>query len=422
MATHSDEEDMPLAKRQRRLFQQRGMHSKLQELPDTGKTVSPDPSDVIIILDDSDDGSAPAPAPPPEPSHSDPPPRSESPKQPGWKLSDISTAEEDGTPPIEQQAAEIEEIQLCTTSEDEQIEPEVEEVEQERKRKREPPISSRLNFAPQAPQNFRQTARHSPPVPPQPIPRRQSPPPFLNHSNHPPAASLDAPYEFSSYDVASEFRRKFTRAPRASPGLSKSAVERRAKQILDDMTQPTRQAMQKTQTAWKQAAMRWREKNKPTAADLKKRQEEEAARISEAARIRAKNTPATWAATDKAKAAGEQGGASTSGVNGKHPGLIGNVEPPPIRPRASAPESEWRSYYRNVAQHKIGPAASFVQVLRIFGIPCDDPSKIKDAYRIAVRMYHPDSNSKDRAWKTPQEKVQAEEVMKIINEKKEREM
>lgn len=193
MATHSDEEDMPLAKRQRRLFQERGMYSKLQELSDTGKTVSPDPSDVIIILDDSDDGSAPG--APPEPSHSDPP-RSESPRQPDRTPYEVPPAAQDDTPPIEQQPTEIEEIELCTTSEDEHVEPEVEEAKHEATRTREPQGPSRLSFAPQATQNFRQATRYAPPPPqaPQPVPRRQSPPTF--NANHP-AVPLDAPYEFS---------------------------------------------------------------------------------------------------------------------------------------------------------------------------------------------------------------------------------
>lgn len=36
-----------------------------------------------------------------------------------------------------------------------------------------------------------------------------------------------------------------------------------------------------------------------------------------------------------------------------------------------------------------------LQLLRIFGVPCD-PARLRDAYRTAVRMYHPDSNSRDR--------------------------
>ena len=31
----------------------------------------------------------------------------------------------------------------------------------------------------------------------------------------------------------------------------------------------------------------------------------------------------------------------------------------------------------------------------MFRVPCE-PSRLKEAYRLAVRMYHPDSNSKDK--------------------------
>ena len=415
---------MPLAKRQRRLFEKRGMHSKLKELSDAGKTISPDPSDIIIILDDSDDGSAPA-APPqgPSPSAS---PFSEPSRQQQRTSSLPRPTAQDLQPLIEQELGreieEVEEIDICTTSEDEKL-----EQSEELKRKREPPQPSRLKFAPRAaiktapPPPPPPSIRHPASQPParRPESRRPSPPSNSVQRQHQPL-TLDTPYEFSTYEKASEFNRKFTRPPRASPGLSKSAVEKRAKQILDDLTQPTRQAMQKTQTAWKEAAMRWREKNKPTADDLKKRQEAEQARLSEAARSRAKNNPAAWAATANAKASDQS--TSGQGPNGKHGGGASYHEPAAPRPRAGAPECEWRTYYRNVAQRKVSSAASFVQVLRIFGVTCDDPSKIKDAYRLAVRMYHPDSNSKERAWKNSTEKIQAEEVMKIINEKKEREL
>ncbi len=36
-----------------------------------------------------------------------------------------------------------------------------------------------------------------------------------------------------------------------------------------------------------------------------------------------------------------------------------------------------------------------LQVLRAFKVPCE-AGRLKDAYRVAVRMYHPDSNSKDK--------------------------
>ena len=59
-----------------------------------------------------------------------------------------------------------------------------------------------------------------------------------------------------------------------------------------------------------------------------------------------------------------------------------------------------------------------MQVLRAFGVPCPDPSRVKDAYRQAVRMYHPDSNSRERAWASAESKLEAEEAMKVINERK----
>ena len=74
-----------------------------------------------------------------------------------------------------------------------------------------------------------------------------------------------------------------------------------------------------------------------------------------------------------------------------------------------------------MAQRRIEPAPTLFEALKLLGVPFDDSSTVKDAYRLAVRMYHPDSNSKERVWSTAVEKIQAEEVMKIINERKEKE-
>ncbi|KAI7835788.1 hypothetical protein COHA_010308 [Chlorella ohadii] len=85
--------------------------------------------------------------------------------------------------------------------------------------------------------------------------------------------------------------------------------------------------------------------------------------------------------------------------------------------RAEEAAADSRARARTACRRKIEGCTSFVQLLRIFGVPTD-PARLKDAYRIAVRMYHPDSNSRDRAWRTEEEKYEAEEVMKIINERK----
>ena len=214
--------------------------------------------------------------------------------------------------------------------------------------------------------------------------------------------------------------------------MSKAAMQKRTKEILFEMTQPARTAAAKSQVAWKEAALRWREKHKPSQADLKRRQEEDHARACQGARWRAQNTPAARMNAAAAAAGGDGGGAGGSraqndtggdgGFNdmnaggGVHGGGGGDAAPP--RPDPEASESEWRVYYRNIAQRKVEPADSFIQVLRIFGVPCEDPLKVRDAYRVAVRMYHPDSNSKEKAWKNPIQKLQAEEVLKIINERK----
>lgn len=195
------------------------------------------------------------------------------------------------------------------------------------------------------------------------------------------------------------------------PGLSQSALERSARQILHHMTQPARQAVEDSKVAWNHAAMKWREKNKPSPASVKKRILEESKRQQQKALKRTRDTPAGRAhAEDDATANKARNKASSAALAQPTEALV--------RPSADAHETEWRAYYRQVTQRRIELATSFVQVLRLLHVPCPSATKIKDAYRLAVRMYHPDSNSRERVWNTPQEKVQAEEVLKIINERK----
>lgn len=153
-------------------------------------------------------------------------------------------------------------------------------------------------------------------------------------------------------------------------------------------------------TAWLSAAMAWRQKNMPSASELKQRREEVSRRISEAARMR--------------NNAREQHRYST---NMEIPNR--NIEPKqPVMPEEDAADSEWKAYFRMHHTLRIADASSFVQVLRAFNVPCSDPKKIKTAYMQAVRMYHPDSNSKSRKWSSARGKAEAEEIMKLINSRK----
>jgi hypothetical protein len=206
---------------------------------------------------------------------------------------------------------------------------------------------------------------------------------------------------FQSAELKKEFKRSFKK-PRASPGLSQTALEKKAREILHDMTRPARQAVRASQVAWNQAAMKWREKNRPSSEAVLRRRQEDAARAQQSSKQRAFNSPFSRAyASDEPSTVPEA-----------------NVKPPLQRPPPDAPEIEWRSYYRQVIERKIEHANSFADILRVLHVPCEDSTRVKDAYRLAVRMYHPDSNSKEKVWNTEKEKIQAEEVLKIINERK----
>jgi hypothetical protein len=160
-----------------------------------------------------------------------------------------------------------------------------------------------------------------------------------------------------------------------------------------------RQSIPSTRSAWLSAAMAWRQKNMPTESELRKRKDEASRRASEAARMRNKYDARFQEEMPES----------------------GHVVQPvkiPTKPDADASESEWRLYFKNFHAARIASAISFVQVLRAFNVSCNDPENIKAAYMQAVRMYHPDSNSKLRTWTTDREKAEAEEIMKLINQRK----
>ena len=157
-------------------------------------------------------------------------------------------------------------------------------------------------------------------------------------------------------------------------------------------------------SAWLSAAMAWRQKNMPSPSELKKRKAEVSQRISEAARKRTSQPkPHIFGEANYDKHAFDAEQMA--------------VQVPP-RPAQNASEADWQMYFRLYHSSRIAQASSFVQVLRAFNIPCGDPKKIKVAYMQAVRMYHPDSNSKSRCWSTPRQRAEAEEIMKLINQRK----
>lgn len=421
--TPPSDDDIPLAKRKRVLQGGRGAAAPSPRCP---RAASPE---VVELLDDSDDPDAPAYAP-----------ESSGPSPPSDRAGGGAEGPSPPTRPVE--VSEVEEIEVGLTSDDDadvividddSDEPAAGEQEAEGprssggatlKRKEPPRQQAPAATAGAKPAPARLPSLHDPghPLgpakrgasgapaargsPPRPAPAQRAPRPpaaGLSTAAPPPRAprgpALDDPYAFSNPVAGGEFRRAFGKPPRASPGMSQAALERRAREILHDMTRPARQAMQKSKVAWNAAAMLWREKNKPSAAELEQRAAEDAARISTG---RPRLTPRDHAT--RASSSGDEGGAPA----------------PPPRPAPDAPETEWRAFYRHVAQDKLAGAPGFAGALRVFGVPCDDSSRgLKDAYRLAVRMFHPDSNSRERAWATPTEKMQAEEVMKIINERRE---
>jgi len=191
-------------------------------------------------------------------------------------------------------------------------------------------------------------------------------------------------------------------------------------------TEPAAPPVGSVRSAWLNAAMAWRQKNMPSASELRRRKADAAARSareSKARKIRAKEY--RFRAASVAAAAAEQ---ERQRMNAERERWQRQrqqqqqqafaADPSIVRPEESASLEEWQAFYRSYHGSRIRNAASFVQVLRAFDIPCDDPKKIKVSYMQAVRMYHPDSNSKTRTFTNERDRMEAEEIMKLINQRK----
>jgi hypothetical protein len=167
-------------------------------------------------------------------------------------------------------------------------------------------------------------------------------------------------------------------------------------------------------SAWLNAAMAWRQKNMPSASELKRRKADaaqRAAKESAARKSRAKEF------RFRANIAVERERQRLD-FDPLSPQQSFAADPSIVRPADTASVEQWQAYFRSYHGSRIRHAASFVQVLRAFGINCDDPKKIKIAYMQAVRMYHPDSNSKSRTFRTARDRLEAEEIIKLINQRK----
>ena len=173
-------------------------------------------------------------------------------------------------------------------------------------------------------------------------------------------------------------------------------------------------------SAWLNAAMAWRQKNMPSPSELRRRKADAAARTareSQVRKMRAKESRYRVGAAAAAAAEQERQRMRFERQHQEHQHAF-PADPSIVRPTESAPLEEWQAYYRAFHGSRIQGAASFVQVLRAFDIPCDDPKKIKVSYMQAVRMYHPDSNSKTRSFTNERDRLEAEEIMKLINQRK----
>ncbi|KAL6770083.1 hypothetical protein ACKKBG_A33535 [Auxenochlorella protothecoides x Auxenochlorella symbiontica] len=169
---------------------------------------------------------------------------------------------------------------------------------------------------------------------------------------------------------------------------------------------PGQQQAAVQEAAWRAAAAAWRQRNAPSASELTAAQRQAsaaaAASLAAAAAARRMRTPA-------------QRAAAAAGPGSGH----GGAPPPPSLPRPGpeAPEGDWRAFFR--AKHQAAAAGRrFEELLTRFGVPEARGAGLRERYRTALRLYHPDSNSAGRAWACPRQQMECEEIMKIINAQK----
>ena len=279
MSTVGDSwEDIPLAKRRKMLLEQRGMQPKLPPTLSQKPPAPPlsDPSDVIYILGDSEDDDHAA---------NSSPVQRQNPivggsgagafilvaPQERKNDNDNTLGSDSGGGGYGEERGEEEEV---VEEEEEAVATTNETVAQER-----PPPSP----------------PHLPPPPPPP--------------SRPPLATtkptkkmkytkemLDAPYDFAANR---EYRRKVgLRNPTRNKRLEPAFGRNKATGAADGRKRKEAVATQEHQIAWKAAALRWREKNKPSAEELKQRAAEQAA-----SRTNVHYTPAAARMSEAATAA-----------------------------------------------------------------------------------------------------------------------
>ncbi|GAB4816767.1 hypothetical protein N2152v2_003813 [Parachlorella kessleri] len=204
-----------------------------------------------------------------------------------------------------------------------------------------------------------------------------------------PRTQQQGAFQFQDPEAARQFKRAFTQPVQGKLGASLRAARKQG------FT---------SGAAWEQAAQAWRQKNNPTQQELRAAHERQRAQ-------QARPKPTTWRPAEAAAAAAGHAG----------PAGAGKVPPAPapldLQELRGLPEGERRGRYREYNQLRVAGCASFLQVLLAFKVSCD-ASSLKEGYKRAVRMYHPDSNSKDRLWASAEQQMECEEIMKIINDRK----
>ncbi|GAB4822249.1 hypothetical protein N2152v2_009295 [Parachlorella kessleri] len=186
------------------------------------------------------------------------------------------------------------------------------------------------------------------------------------------------------------------------------------------------------QDSWRHAAQAWRQKHMPTAHELLRAQQGQAGPVhAEATARSAASGQQRGSRASRQPGKGGQPWADVSAgtsrkAKGQGPQKQEQQQQQPVGPwrllsmslpASQVPQKGRQGWFREHHQRRVAGCVAFDAVLQAFGVACD-ASNLREAYRQAVRRFHPDSNSRERLWATPDQREECEEILKIINQRK----
>lgn len=180
------------------------------------------------------------------------------------------------------------------------------------------------------------------------------------------AAAGAAGFHFQDPEAAQQFRQSFA-APSAGRKGRLAGVKRRSKAGAAGAAPAVKKRAASpgekvAQQAWDAFARAWREKNKPSGAEIKRAARDAAAAAAAAAATREMRTPMERLARERAAQQADAARASAAQRSAARRRIAcgASALPPPL-PAAADPEDR-RMHYRRACQRKVAGITNFVEV------------------------------------------------------------